>query len=425
LLEYFSFIENRKDDLRVFAEKTEDFSRHRKLDVVHTIGHVLHMVSHRKKNGAEVTSQNYFAELGVPFKSVSRSSLSEARSKLPWESFVYLLDELNRVARVVTWKGHRVRGGDGSHITLPATEEILEQFPRKDNPQSRTHYPKGLLVVATDILTGIPTSAAIGSAENGSERELLASMLDDFEAGDIMLLDRGFEGADFRYEFYKRGQHLIGRVRTAKGCSNQVKEFLKSGKKSADVHFTTSDGQTYKARLVHAGYDYAGLAIVLCTSLVDRSKYSNADIKGLYLKRWNIETMYYRVKQLFSMERFFAKSLNGVFQEIWANLIILGLTALAVHATVPSNEMTAPNFKNASEVVRRNIHYAISLCLTRRRALKKAREMLEQISWIVCRKQTGRKNPRISKQPTEKWNMHRPLTKNRLNMREKRARSLA
>ena len=168
------------------------------------------MVSSRKQNGSEITSLNYFAEIGMPGSSVCRSSLSEARSKVSWECFAYLLDELNRAKEPVTWKGHRVRACDGSYVTLPASEEILEHFPRRKSQQSRTHYPKGLLLVVTDILTGIPSAARIGSDE-GSERAMLTSMLDGFEAGDVLLLDRGYVATIEAAV----GVVLVGRLRRA------------------------------------------------------------------------------------------------------------------------------------------------------------------------------------------------------------------
>jgi hypothetical protein len=384
------------------------------------------MVSSRKQNGSEITSLNYFSEIGRPELGACRSSLSEARSKISWEVFEYLLDELNRASNPATWKGHRVRACDGTHITLPATAPILEHFPRRECEQSRTHYPKALLVVATDILTGIPSTARLGQGEYGSERELLASMLDDFEPGDIMLMDRGYEGINHLYELEKRGQKFITRLRAAGGsCSKAVRALLASGKTSLLIDFETSRGETYTVRLLLKGMDINGLPIVLCTNLIDRQKYSVKEIYKLYLRRWEIETMYSRVKQLFSMEKFYARSLNGVLQEVWGNLFLLGLTSFAVTASQASSLVSAPNFKNASEVVRRHIHYAISIRLTRRRALRRARAMIEQIGSLTCRKQTGRKNPRISKQPATKWNVHRPLAKNRPNQPYKKAKMRA
>jgi IS4 transposase len=246
-------------------------------------------------------------------------------------------------------------------------------------------------------------------------------MLDDFEAGDILLLDRGYEGVDHLYEIHKRGQHFIARMRAAGSCSEQVKALLRSDKKSIVVEVKTKSGESYPVRLVKMGRDRVGLPIVLCTSLIDKAKYSNREIFDLYLRRWEIETMYHRVKQLFSVEKFYARSLNGVLQEIWANLFMLGLAAFTVHATNTTTHVSAPSFKNASEVVRRHLHYALSVRLTPRLALKCARKMLEQIDSIHSRKQLGRKNPRISKRPTTKWNIHRPLAKNRPNQPYKRA----
>ncbi len=376
------------------------------------------MVSHRKQNGSEITSRNYFSEIGQPNRCVKRSAFSEARSNLSWECFPFLLDELNRASEPKLWKGHKVRAADGTYLSLPASKDILELFPRRVCEQNRSHYPKALLVVATDVLNGIPSTARICSSELGDERTLLKAMLDEFEGGDILLLDRGYEGADLLYEIHRRGQYFVARVRSGNSCSNAVKSLLGSSKKSIIVQLQTQSGESYPVRLIKRGRDRKGLPIIVATNLI-ASNYSKREIFELYLRRWKIETMYLRVKNLFALERFYSKSINGVMQEIWANLFILGLTAYVSGAASESVGRTA-NFKNAAEVVRRFFHYAVSTCLTPRQASKAARTMIAQIESCYCCKQPGRKNVRISKQPGNKWNIHRPLTRNRPKNRRKK-----
>lgn len=392
------------------------FSRNRKLNLIHTIGHVLHMVSSRKQNGSEITSQNYFTELKRADLAAARSSITGARSKLSWRAFEYLLKELNSATTSSLWRGRRVFAVDGTYLSLPATAEILKSFPRANSIKKRTHYPKALFVTATNVLSGVPLTAKIDSGESGSERKLLISMLSDFAKNSVLLLDRGFDGVQNLYEIHKRDLYFIARMRTDRTTSLVIRKFLDSKKYSSIVEFENEEDKIFKVRLIRRGICRNGRPIVVATNLVDQ-KYSATEVFNLYKKRWNIETMYRRVKGLFQIEKFTAKSLNGVLQEIWANLFVLGLTSDTMNGANTPSAQHIPNYKNASEVVRRHLHFAISIPLTREQAKLIASDMIEQIEKIICKRQIGRKNPRISKQPINRWTLNRPLGKNRRQIR--------
>ena len=125
--------------------------------------------------------------------------------------------------------------------------------------------------------------------------------------------------------------------------------------------------------------------------------------------------MYGRVKNLLKLENFHSKSFNGVMQEIYANLLVLSLTALiAVGAASELKldpDLAVPSFKNAQAVVRRHLFEAILAhpAPTRTSARALARRLIEEASRVVWKKQPGRSYPRVSKQPIKIWN----LAKNR------------
>lgn len=134
-----------------------------------------------------------------------------------------------------------------------------------------------------------------------------------------------------------------------------------------------------------------------------RNGYPEHEIKKIYLRRWKVETMYYRVKEVLKLEKFHAKTVNGMLQEIWANLVVLSLTAL-----LRSNAKTikgSPSFKGSIEVVRRHFYLFVTSKINTQltKPSRLITSMLEQIRRIRCEKQKGRKNPRISKQPRTTW----------------------
>lgn len=423
--------------IAAFRKRRKFFSRVRKLTLTHTIGHVFYFVTYRNGNGYEITSRNYFSDINLHLRRciepVNRSSLCEARQKLSWEAFAYLFEQINQDRNhwpaEYRWKGHRVRAVDGSFLTLPCSKDILAVFPRREHKQNRTHYPFALMVTATNVFTGQPVAARVTDCY-GSERDLLMSIVDEFEKNDLVLLDMGFEGFGVWQKMEKRGQKFINRIRARGNIPQVVKNFMASGMSSQIVTYR-KQGQSLNLRLVRGkSRDRKGMPVLLVSNLVNEKKYGPKAIWRLYKRRWDVETMYYRVKQLFQVEKFHARTINGILQEVWANLFILSLTALVILLSTKqwciNVRYRAPNFKNASESIRRYLIYFIGISRGRIRIKNIVQQLIDEIALVTCTKQRGRKNPRISKQPGNGWNTQRPLSKNRpTNKWEKRRQGMA
>jgi hypothetical protein len=420
---FISFVESRKPQLLSYRFSNYSFIRRRKLGLVHTIGHVLKLALRRNGDGYEITSRNYFAQFGQ--SRVARSSLSEAREKIEWQAFSYLLDELNQEARVVMWKQHRVFAADGTCLNLPHAPEIIENFPLDLDERCRAHYPKGLLLTLTDVLSGVPFKAELGHYRTDSERRLLTNVLPTLPKGSIVLLDRGFDGVKMFKRVADEGLFFIARVRSRvhEKCSLPVQDFLRSRKLEAVVAFTNEKGLSMKLRLLRFGKDSEGVPIVLVTNLFGGAQYSRSEIFNCYKKRWKIETFYLRIKRLVAMENFHSKSVNGIKQEIWATLFVLGMTAWLALGAIRMRRMNIahvePNFKNALLLLDEWLHLIIA---TRRRRRKTLLDQLcEEIARSVCIKQPGRKNLRIARRPQTSW--RRPDGKNRARVQAEKQRA--
>ena len=83
----------------------------------HTVGLIMSMTLNRNGNGYDISAQNYFRELNSQVqekvKPVRHQSVSEARGKLKWEAFEYLLGaanlESNGLPEGSKFKGHVTR----------------------------------------------------------------------------------------------------------------------------------------------------------------------------------------------------------------------------------------------------------------------------------------------------------------------------
>ena len=383
------------------------------------------MTCARNGNGYEISSENYFTELSelLDDKSIEparKQSVSTARGKVGWQAFEYLLDQANveqeGLPSRLKFKGHVTRAIDGSSFFTPRSDDLLIHFsPRNTRAdEGATHYPYGLLVTAINVYTGQPVRAQVADYR-ASERSLLKQMLASFKKGDLSLLDRGLGGAAVYLEHEERGLFFVHRGKTTgERIPEYMKKFLASGKKQRRVdlcvtHPESGDEKRIKIRLIRGPDDSEGKPIVFVTNLVDRKKYSRGKILALYQKRWAIETLYGRVKNLLCLEKFHARSYNGVMQEIFANLLILSLTALAVTAAVDdegiNRKQELPSFKNASEVVRRHLFSIIDSRINEIPPKKLMRRILKQVSRVRYKIRPNRSYPRVSMQPIQSWNL--------------------
>ena len=369
----------------------------------------------RNFGGYDISAQSFFSSLSdhlkIKFSPPSRSSICEARQKLRWEAFPYLLNHFNRSVKgsldKMKWKGHHIYAVDGSMLTLSHSSELKKRFPDKDQGRNKTHYPQARVVLATHLLSGIPKALRIDDQFIG-ERKLLQSLLCEIEPSSILLLDRGFDGINSLNKILESQKSFICRLRSELWSSKEVFFFTKSKLKDKIVTLRNKEKEEITVRLLKYGKDRHGNAIVLATDLFNKEQYSRSEMWSLYLRRWDVETSYYRVKELFKIEKFHSRKINGVLQEIWAGLLALGLSSFLIMRSWKSKireiakEKKAPNFKNASEVFRRyfvKLLYSTSI-ENLRILLEKIAEEIESVYFL---RQIGRKNPRISKQSLSTW----------------------
>lgn len=397
------------------------------------------MTAHQNADGYAISSQNYFSELsqitGEKVEPASHQAISRARSKIDWQAFRHLHQEANQDHELSgprhRYRGHITRAIDGTQLTLPYSDELLEYFDQRSSSAGLGHYPGALLVTALNVFTGQSKAARVVN-HTGSEREQLMSMVElDFARGDLSLLDRGFGGDQVFLFFDAHSQFYLCRMRSSgKHNVHYVRDFLASRRKERVIRQTviqadTGESVEIRIRLIRGPKDSEGKRIVLATNLIEDKTYSRRSLLELYRFRWTVETMYGRVKNLLKLEAFHAKTVNGIMQEIFANLLVISLTAIvalgASAALKLDPDIQVPSFKNAHAVVKRHLFEVILFHpgLTKRKARRLAKVLIEEASRVIWKKQPGRSYPRVSKQPIKCWN----LAKNKKLKEFKKAQS--
>jgi len=378
----------------------------------------------RNGNGYDIASQNYFRELNQylddTITPAGRQSVSEARAKLRWQGIEYLLDRANLehdgLPERLKFLGHVTRAIDGTSFFTPASPELLEHFSRRQtkSEEGETHYPYGLCVTAINVFTDQPV-AAIVDDYRASERALLKRLIAQFDKGDLSLLDRGLGGAQVYLEFDAHGQLFIHRAKTTGDrVAGYVARFIESGKEQKVVKIQVKDEENgrlvkLKLRLILGPIDSEGKPIVFVTNLRGKKRYPREAIIDLYARRWGVETMYNRVKNLLNLENFHARTYNGVMQEIFSNLLVLSLAAAASSCAIDKHgmdpEQERPNFKNATEVVRRHLFSVVDHRIAGKSPKKLLKQIIEQVAAKTYKIRPGRSYPRVSMQPIQSWNL--------------------
>lgn len=382
--------------------------------MVNTIGNILELVSSGNESGYDISAQRFFAGMNRP--APRKPSLCEARQKVPFAAFEYLLDQagLENKNSVERWHGHRLHIVDGTKINVPRTEELLEKFKVPNTKVGPAHYPQAWMVTLIGGFCCQPLAVTVG-CHKASERDLMRNLFPKLQKGDLVLVDRGLGGAQVYFDFERNELFYVHRTKTSGDrVPLYVQQFLQKKKASEivsiEVTDETGDKHAILIRLVRGPKDSEGKRIVFVTNLLDETEYSVQSIRALYQERWSIETMYGRVKNILHLEKFHARSFNGIMQEIYANLLVISLTAAIEYQSSKNLKLDrskiVPNFKAAMAVVFRHLHSVVgTVDLAPAKTRELATQIVEEAGRILWRKQPGRSYPRVSMQPIKTWNL--------------------
>jgi len=253
------------------------------------------------------------------------------------------------------WNGFRLIAFDGSKYTLPNSWEIKKEFDPSaglENP-GKGHFPQCLVETAYDAITGIPVAIAVDSTD-GSERILAEYLFRNLPDNSLIIEDRGYPSfRHFHEAVHQSGLDILVRC-PATSTFTAVMEFVKSGLEDAEItlevpsSFSKADKEAFtpiKLRAIRYK-NSDGTVSVLLTTLYDTEKYSPKTLRKLYRKRWKVETHFRNEKVSFEIEKFHAKTVNGILQEIYASGIMAILGQILAY-TAMQKKSTRPQFKNA------------------------------------------------------------------------------
>lgn len=276
---------------------------------------------------------------------VSKAAFTKARKKLKHGAFRELSDIV--VAEFYKdgptrkdWRGYRVIAGDGSKVELPNSEEIIEKFGIHSVRSDGKIISVATLFELYDPVNNMCLAGAIDGFKV-SESELLWRLLGEkqYGQGDLFVFDRYFFSTLFALYFQKIGADFCFRI---KGNAKMVKALLKRKGKDGifELKLHSKFKNQAKALAIEARTIKCRVSIVnlpngeneyLLSSFLDQKKFSLQDLKEVYFLRWGIEEHYKKLKHKVCLENFSGKSVESIYQDFYAKIFIINLTAALIH----------------------------------------------------------------------------------------------
>ena len=319
---------------------------------------VSRIIAHRVTNGLAVCSPN-------------TASYCDARSRIPTSVLRTLAtrtaEELETsVADQWKWNGRSVFIVDGSHVSMPDTEENQAMYPQPSTQQPGIGFPLARITVALSLATGACHDLAIApyQGKGTGEKSLFRRMYDTFKPGDVVLADALFDDYFIAYELCQRGIDLVARVQHERRGSRIAQsgpegDIIVWQRPNKPRGMTGEQYRRYPKQLVmrQVAVDARDKnnrvqQFKVVTTILDVS-IDSEQIGDLYEYRWNGEVDIRSIKSTMQMDILRCKTPEMVHKEIWTHLLAYNLlrTVMAVAADENDIEPRQVSFKGAKQAL--------------------------------------------------------------------------
>jgi Transposase DDE domain len=317
--------------------------------------------------GHKLSQQNalnkFFRELNHPEIVMTGSAYCQARQKIKPELFVHLnasvIDEFTALSQRDqtwrTWREHRLLGADGTKLNLPDSAELRAAYSLIGNQHGAAgEGVQALAVVLYDLLNDLGLGAHLGPLAH-EPKVLLNQLMALTQANDLLVLDRNF--SDYiliAWSVHHQRQLLI---RCQSNSFSVIEDFLASAETDRVVTLCCSNRKKTRSDIKALGLPEqvtvrllkftlpTGETEVLLTTLCDQEKYPREEFYQVYSKRWNQESYYDRIKNIFEIERFSGLSKLAIEQDFYGVIFLATLEstlAQSAQAALTTRAQTRP-----------------------------------------------------------------------------------
>ncbi len=185
----------------------------------------------------------------------------------------------------------------------------------------------GSVLVCYDLFRGIPRVVEFSEELLGGEGARLTKVLPKVPAGTLVVADRGYSSATLFHAMSEKG--VTGLVRLTKQLTLEVEQ---------ELGRYEDEGCLVTERIVTAGKGEKGAPRVrlrviektlkdgeilrLATNELDPAHLPASAMLALYRRRWSIERIFFDLKEVLNLKRFYAANTNAVAMQVYASVIV-------------------------------------------------------------------------------------------------------
>ncbi len=308
---------------------------------------------------------------GIPVCSPNTASYCEARSRLPTSVFRILTtrtaEELQKsVADDWKWNGRSVFIVDGSHVSMPDTDENQAVYPQPPNQKPGLGFPLARITVLLSLATGACHDLEIApyKGKGTGEKSLFRKMYHTLQPGDVILADANFDDYFIACELRQLGIDLVAHAKyeragsqlTQSGPEGEILVWQRPNKPRGmkGEKYRTYPEQLVMRRVTVDARDRNNRVeqFEVITTILDPS-INGQQIGDLYDRRWGGEVDLRSIKSTMQMDILRCKTPEMVHKEIWTHLLAYNLlrTVMAVAAHENDLEPRQVSFKGAKQAV--------------------------------------------------------------------------
>jgi hypothetical protein len=319
---------------------------------------VARVIAHRAASGLEPCSPN-------------AASYCNARARIP-------TDVLRTLARQTAqqlqdglpegwkWNGRNVYIADGSHVSMPDTEENQAEYPQPVVQEPGIGFPLARVTVLLSLATGACCDLAIAAyaGKGTGETTLLRQMYGSLSPGDVVVADALFDDYFLIWELRQRGIDVVARAQYQRVGTQTVEkrpdgDVILWQRPNKPRGMTGERYRSYpKTQLMRQvsvdarDKDNRAEQFKVVTTILEGS-IDGEQIGDLYERRWEGEVDLRSIKSTMKMDVLRCKTPEMVRKEIWAHLLAYNLlrTAMAVAASEKGTEPRKISFKGAKQAV--------------------------------------------------------------------------
>ena len=375
-------------------------------------------------NQALARIQSYRLQLGLEPVSKDTGGYCKSRKRLPEQ----LLQKLfQRTGRTLTkqadeedlWHGRRVKVVDGSHCSMPDTPSNQKAFGYPPGQAPGCGFPTLAFVGVFCLATGAAIECALGRWSL-HDLSLFCLVRTAFEAGDILLADRGFCCYVEMALMQKRGVDTVIRLH-----QRRITDFRRGRILGIEDHLVTWTKPQNPPRRV-GEKDFRGIpeilavreiryrvdvkgfrtqTITLATTLLDAQVYPPEDLADLYFQRWVVELDFRHIKITMQMDVLRCKSPQMVRKELLCHLLAYNLVRHLMWEAEQTNGRCAgrTSFKGTIQYL---ISFRVFLSMT---ISQRNEELFHSLLGLIATQEVPyrphRVEPRVKKRRPKKYNL--------------------